>query len=157
MKSLSLILFILVIVLLLIKNVSIRIIYRNKIRIELEYFPIFLVFDDFKKNRKKKARIKYRLLFKRARRLINQSTVRVISLPPRNNEGTSALASGVIYSLIYPAIAYLSSEARQLRFEEIEAPDTLDLCVNIRLYFIIKELILFLFDIIKENIVGKHA
>lgn len=158
MIILSLILFLLVFILLLFKIVSIRIIYSSELRIELEFYPFLFVLQDINKS-KKKSNIKFRLVFKRIVKLIRGSTVKVKSLPPRTDSHSASLTHGIFYSLIYPLLAYLSANTKTLSADKKQDGDnnTLDITLDIRLYLIAKELILFVFDIAKEKLSGKHA
>lgn len=152
----SLILFIFVLILLLLKVVSIRIVYSNDLRIELDYYPFLIVLRNFNK-KKKKNKIKFRLVFKRIIRLLNVSRLNISSLPPKINDTTANTTHGIIYSLLYPTLAYISTKARVLTIDKRQTKDTLDITLDVRLYLIIKQLLLLVFDIAKENFSGKHA
>ena len=148
MIILSLILFLLVVILLLFKIVSIRIIYTSQFRIELEFYPFVFILSDLNQG-KKKSNIRFRLIFKRIIRLIRSATVRVKSLPPKSDRQGASLTHGIFYSLIYPLLAYLSANTKTLSADKRQSRDdnALDITLDIRLYLIAKELILFVFDI----------
>lgn len=158
MISLSLILFLLTIILLLFKRVDIRIIFSGEVKIKLDYYPISLEFSNFKKKRKK-SKIGYRLLLKRISGLLRSSRVRVYSLPPKIDGGDADLTHGIYFSFIYPMLAYMSARAKELTIDKTQkdSKNTLDITFDIPLYLIIKQLLLLVFDIAKENLSGKHA
>ncbi len=158
MFSLSLILFLLVLILLLLKKVSIRIIYSDEIKIQFDYYPILLEFSTFGK-KKKKSGIRFRHLLKRIYRLLSASKVRVGALPPKIDENKANLTQGIYYSFIFPTLAYMSTRTKELSIDKKQTNDknTLDISFDVRLYLIIKQLLLLVFDIAKENLGGKHA
>ena len=158
MIILSIILFLLVFVLLLFKKVSIRLIYSREFRIELDFYPFLFILTDFKRQ-KKKSNIKFRFVVKRLLRLINSSSVKVRALPPRADNNSQGVTYGIFYSFIYPILAYLSTSTKALSTEKKQdaSINTLDITLDIRLYLLAKEALLFALDIVKEKISGKYA